>query len=425
MFKFIMNKSKRNRWICFSLLLGLATVNAGCFGDDEEDTTKIGVVLGFTGESSTGFNYEKAMLMVVDQVNNAGGCLGKNISLTEKDTSSNMVDSVNHVEDLLNNDVKVILGPDNADIARRIASYLTSRDILYVIAGTLLPPISLVSRPRLYLLGPGTDILTCSMARKIINDGYKKIVILHTDELFEENFAVGVENSLTTINATLPAQDQVDFERIEIETSDTLNTWATQVQALDPDAIVLAAEPRSGMNVVNAWSVLATDTDQKWYFSPTLNQQFFLDNIPSWLLEDSIVIGPPFGISSSFNLFSNEFYINWSETPFVSAGYYYDALALVTLAIEAAGQGLATFPTVTQIAAELENIANSGGQEFSWNEIGEALQAVRAGTDITYRGVTGDLDVNADNGIGVDYNGVSFWKINNGHFVYDSEGSCY
>ena len=387
--------------------------------EDDSDRLKIGVLFGFTGESAIGFNYERSVRMVADQINDGGGLLGSDVKITARDTASDLLHSVEQADDLLKDNAKVVLGPDNPELARRTAALFASRQVAHVIGGGILPPPALVEDTGAYLIGPSTETLTCALADKILKQHARTVAILHTEHVFEKYFAIGVENAL------LEHGDPSEIEVARLVLDESKNEWVGDVQALQPDAIVLAAEPRSGMRIVNVWSVVAPSGRQQWYFSPTLNQQFFLNNIPSWIVEGGLAIGPSFGESGDFESFEEAFHARWSDEPFASAAYYYDGFALLALAIEAAGGTKDRFPRREEIGAAMEEVGNSeSGHQYEWNEIAQALQTIRAGEKIQYRGVTGDLRVNSRHGIGMDNRQVSFWRIQDGRFVHSDDGSC-
>ncbi|MDY7031730.1 MAG: hypothetical protein SVY10_07460, partial [Thermodesulfobacteriota bacterium] len=79
----------------------------------------------------------------------------------------------------------------------------------------------------------------------------------------------------------------------------------------------------------------------------------------------------------------------------------YDAVALIALAIEKAGPGFLKMSSREQgkaIAKNMRSIANPPGRMIRYNEFPKAFQALKAGKDVNYQGVSGPitLDKNGD-----------------------------
>ena len=77
----------------------------GCTQPKSEDTSNeilIGALLPFTGDrSATGANYEEALILATERVNQAGGIAGRPIRLIAKDTHSDVQRGLQSAQALL------------------------------------------------------------------------------------------------------------------------------------------------------------------------------------------------------------------------------------------------------------------------------------------------------------------------------------
>ncbi len=94
----------------------------------------------------------------------------------------------------------------------------------------------------------------------------------------------------------------------------------------------------------------------------------------------------------------------------------YDALAVTCLALARAGEY-----SGAAIAANIRNVANAPGAEFTFGQLGEAMAAAAAGDDINYTGVSGAVEFNAD---GDPFGPVGTWTIEGGTIVDTKTVEC-
>src|SRR5206468_369841 len=96
------------------------------------------------------------------------------------------------------------------------------------------------------------------------------------------------------------------------------------------------------------------------------------------------------------------------------AYFYYDALALLALATEAAAHEAGGTPSRDQVKAQVTNVAGPPGESVGWDELDKGLKLVRAGKDIDYRGASGSVDLN---GVGDSPGEPEFWSIEGGQII--------
>lgn len=108
------------------MILSLAFTGCGGGGDAESDTIKIGWIGALTGDMAPWGKCEsQALQMYIDQQNEAGGVLGKQIELVPYDTKGDNNEAVNAVKRLIAQDkVCAVLGPNASAAAIAIKGAL-------------------------------------------------------------------------------------------------------------------------------------------------------------------------------------------------------------------------------------------------------------------------------------------------------------
>ena len=97
------------------MLVGLSLLN-GC-QKSESDTVKIGLTVPLSGDRATEGSYAtNAMKLVVDEINEAGGVLGKKLEVVVQDTTGTDVGATNAYLKLASDkNIVAIIGSDNSN----------------------------------------------------------------------------------------------------------------------------------------------------------------------------------------------------------------------------------------------------------------------------------------------------------------------
>ena len=108
------------------MILSIAFTGCGGGGDAESDTIKVGWIGALTGDMAPWGKCEsQALQMYIDQQNEAGGVLGKQIELVTYDTKGDNNEAVNAVKRLIAQDkVCAVLGPNASAAAIAIKGAL-------------------------------------------------------------------------------------------------------------------------------------------------------------------------------------------------------------------------------------------------------------------------------------------------------------
>ncbi len=108
----------------------LSSVLAAC-KPAEAETIKVGNLVALTGGSATwGQSENNALLMAVDEINNAGGIDGKKIEIITYDSRADKLEAVNVVKRMVEQDkVVAIIGPGQSGVANAVREVVNSAKV--------------------------------------------------------------------------------------------------------------------------------------------------------------------------------------------------------------------------------------------------------------------------------------------------------
>jgi branched-chain amino acid transport system substrate-binding protein len=173
------------------------------------------------------------------------------------------------------------------------------------------------------------------------------------------------------------------------------NSEAESIVADDPDAYVIIdfEEPYNEMGAALART---GDFDASTMF--TADGLAFEDGIPDSIAADSLYgahgtrpATPESDIGTQFDdLFTDGEPANVKRNSFDSQNF--DAVTLCALAAVAAGSNEGT-----DIAEQVQAVGSAPGDKYDFTTMADAIEAIQAGEDIDFEGVSGSLDLD-DNG---------------------------
>jgi ABC-type branched-subunit amino acid transport system substrate-binding protein len=179
-----------------------------------------------------------------------------------------------------------------------------------------------------------------------------------------------------------------------------------------PDAVVLLGYPSSSARFVYELSLAGYSGVRRWYLSPTLKSEVFLETIPPGALDG--MIGVAQGVPEGAD-FAQAFRARWGEEPMTAAHANFDALLILALAMESANQQLNRLPTSDELTEHIHRVSQPPGIPVRWDEYDRAAALVRAGEDIDLEGASGSLDFNSMNQ--VMHGLLRFWTVDGRRIV--------
>jgi len=133
-------KSRRALWILAGAIMMLISPGA----IKAADSIKVGLPIAVTGQlSGYGIGEVEAAKIAVEEINQAGGVLGKNLELIHYDTASDHRQTVNVVRKLIEQDkVKMIAGPVSSQESKVVFPILEKAKIIVMSPSSLAPALT-------------------------------------------------------------------------------------------------------------------------------------------------------------------------------------------------------------------------------------------------------------------------------------------
>lgn len=414
-----MTKSKRRRpFPRWSRLLGFAATAATLLACSSPSTDgsaeiRVGLLLPFTGtDSATSANFERAVMFAAGRVNAGGGIDGKKLRVIAKDTHSEIERSRTAVDELIADGVRAVLGPESADIAVAIAPTLAERGVVFVspLVGAADDSQVDCSVPW-FRLAPAARALGEALAKQLSAASIDRAAIVSETGAYDRALATALSKRFLSLGGEVVARSEL------APGAQSYAALLSEVVASDSQAIVLATSARSAALVVNELDTLRDQRGAdvpRWFLSPLLKTELFVQNAPADALEGALGVAPKIYDASS--AFPEAFAARWQgDLPLEGAYFYYDAVAAVAFAFASEAHAAPLERSHETLSAALFETLDSRGEVSNWKDLGAVMTRLTAGDDIYYSGLTGPLLLQA---CGARQLGAtSTWEVHDGAIV--------
>jgi branched-chain amino acid transport system substrate-binding protein len=365
-------------------LLGVASTACAPTPTTDPDAVKVGLLLPFTGASAaTSYTFERAVLFARDEVNAGFGIEGHPVQVISADTHSDLIRARESLATLIGAGVRVVMGPESAEIAADIKPMLDANDIVFLspVVGAADDTTVDCTTPW-FRLAPSARALGEALAKQARADLTSNAALFHSEGAYDVALADAFQSRFASLGGTTSI--------VELMPSD-VQSYAGNIPANElalVDSIVLSMTPLSAALLVNDLRFL-DQSKFRWYLSPLLKTDVLVEDVAPGALEGAEGVTPKiFDASPDFpTAFAN----HWSgDQPLDGAYFYYDAMALAAFGLERAAlldSQLGASTLRGSIAASTGNAGEAGG----WNEIGVSLQRLHAGVNMNYSGLTGPM----------------------------------
>lgn len=382
---------------CSALALGLAACGGGSGGGNGPGSKPLHLVIGnalpLSGTSKDlGAAGEKASQLAVDQIKRAVGQVNADhtVRIVNEDQGADSNAAVDSAKRLVNSDGATCLtGPWSPDAVMQVA-----KDVAIPAKTLEISPVSVG--------GDVADLsdhdLIDSTALPESLEGTALSQAIGRELGGEQGHTVNVAASNDTHGDTI-RQDFIDAWQGQDGTIGgqvalaplQLSTQASQITAGSPDAVLLIDD-------LSGFSQLAPALSSSFSWNPGTawgSDQLVNPGLPGLVGSQTVngmralAAGAPRGedaTSAFLQAFKQAQPHNVKLAPF--AAQEFDATVLCYLSAVAAGS-----TDGQQMADELIDITAPGGDEFSWQQLPDAIKALEDGKDINYTGASGPIDM--------------------------------
>lgn len=340
---------------------------------EEEPQIKIGGILCMTGGlAAMGDLISQGAILAVEDINAAGGVLGKNMTLLIEDSATNDATAFEAYKKLVEVDgVQVIVGPMISGAVMSSGAYAEAQEVCMVSPSATSPLIALQPWKEWALRTcTGDQFQGQVIADIIIDEGYNAPAIMVQDT----PYGIGIEQVVTEIleaaNVTIVETIRYDEEALDYLTE--LNT----IKDANPDVIVQVGYHTDSAKVyegaaslgLNATPWLVAEGVYGLLASEYPAAAAFMAEAP--LLGCTLV---PEAEAPAYAAFVAAYEARWGESPGVYCDTVYDAVKLIGLAIEEAGEydGAAIKEALYEVGADYDGTSGT----INWNELGDRAHA--------------------------------------------------
>jgi len=371
---------------------------------------KIGMLFDYTGSlAEFGPNMETGAQLAVKQINAAGGVLGKPIQLIKADSGTNPQVAVEAATRLVNVEgVQAIVGSLSSGVTIAVAEGVAVPNKIVMISPASTSPALTEVKDNDFLFRTTLSDAAQGvvLADWALEQGYKKAATTYTNNAYGKGLSDQFVKSFEAKGGTVTAAVSHEQEQ---------TTYLSELQKAvegDPEVLVAISYPAEGK--VYLKEAIENNLIKKFLFVDGTKSQDIIDAIGAENLEGTTGTSPSAPekpeLTAKFDAeYKAEYGKDVPPLPYIRESY--DAVVAIALAAEAAKS---TDPT--KIRDQLRKVDGPPGTQIETGAAGikQALEAVRAGTDIDFQGAanTDNWDKNGDLLTGA----IEIFKITGGKF---------
>ncbi len=347
-------------------------------GGGGDGTLTIGTLLPVTGSLSFLGPPEFAGVdLAVQEINQAGGVLGKPVKKFDSDsgdTETNIAQqSVNR---LLGQDVDVIIGAASSSVSLSVIDTITRAGVVQISPANTSTVFTTYDDNGLYFRTAPSDVLQGRvMGNLILQDANATVAIMALQDAYGEALAANVQKSVED------GGGQVVETVIYDPKTANFAPEVSKIKAADPDAIVVIAFEETKKIIPEMIEQGIGPQDKNVYFVDGNLADYSKESFAAELQGTKGTL-PGAEVGDDFR--KRLLKVNPKLTEFAYAPESYDAVVLAALAAEAAKSDAGK-----DIAAELVGVS-SGGQKCM--DFASCQQMLADGGDIDYDGVSGPVE---------------------------------
>jgi ABC-type branched-subunit amino acid transport system substrate-binding protein len=346
-----------------------------------DGTLTIGTLLPQTGDLAfLGPPEFAGVQTAIDDINAAGGVLGKDVVQVKADSGDGTPDIAGAQTDkLLDANSDVVLGAASSSVSLSVIDKITGAGVVQFSPANTSPSLdeAKTDPKNLYFRTAPSDVLQGAvLSNTVIEDGYSNVAILARQDAYGELLAAQTEKGIEAGGGTVATK--------QLYSADATNFTAevNKVAAVKPDALVLIAFEETKKLIPQLIAKGVGPKDLQIYFVDG-NTTDYSKDFPKGTLTGVKATYPGAELTSEFKQRLLDTQGNLDS--FTYGPESYDATMLSALAAVAAkSDDPTTFaPKIIEVSAE--------GTECSTFE--ECSKLLEDGEDIDYQGVSGPCDL--------------------------------
>ncbi len=335
--------------------------------------------LGFLGPPMVG-----GVKMAVEEINAAGGVLGKDIVLVGQDDGTDPEVAGAGADSLLADGVDFIVGPAGSSIALSVLDKITGAGIPMCSPSNTGVQFTTVDDNGGYYFrtAPPDNLQAQVLADLIVEDGHQNVVVIAQSTEYGEGFAKYLVEELNALGAT--AADPILYDA----TAASFQAEAEQIAGAEPDAVAVISYAEGAQVITSAIAEGVGPQDGvQWYGADGIQGSTFWQSVDA---DDPTVVegirgtAPSAAPADGEATFRERFEAFAPGVDTIYSGHSYDCVVLAALAAVAAESD-----APADIQASINDMSGEGEK---CSLLADCLELLADGTDIDYDGAAGPLD---------------------------------
>jgi branched-chain amino acid transport system substrate-binding protein len=348
-----------------------------------QEAIRVGTLMPLTGGGGVyGPDMQRAVVLGAEVINKAGGVLGRPIQLFNEDSQTSPDAGVRGARKLIDvNKVVAILGTWSSAVTLAVGPICVQNKVVLMNCSGSEKVTDLGKTGYAYRTQASNVLWGAAFGRLAAERGFKRAAVLAQ----QNPFAISMKDWFET--AFKKGGGQIAEVVMYNPEQGSYRGELTRAFAPKPDAVFIAGYTPDASILVKDW-YKAGYGGQLLLPGFAANQKF-IDNVSPAAAEGILVVeAAPAPESKAFQVFKK---LMGKEDLFLYSSQTYDQLALVALAIQAAGEA-----TGDGIRRTMRTVANAPGKLVS--DAAEGIAALKRREEIDYDGASGscDFDENGD-----------------------------
>jgi ABC-type branched-subunit amino acid transport system substrate-binding protein len=348
------------------LLLVPLLSTLGC-GPKEAETIKIGVVLDLSGDlAPMGQRMLNGAKMAAEEINAAGGVLGKQVELAVEDGKTDPAAGLDRVKKLIEIDgVQVIAGPMITGTSKLAIPYLKDHKVPAITMSATNPLLSTMDGTEWYFrCCLMDDAQGRVLAKVVIENGYSRVASMVLDNDYGKGVETALIEGLQEGGWTGKVVATVHYD----ETKKDYRTELGQIKDNKPDAVLLVSYCDDGIIVFKQALEMGLDNIAWLGCDGNYGSGLFKEPKSAEFMEKAIACGTrTVGFGATYEKFVKNYTDKFGEAPEIYCDTTYDAVWAAAKAIKAAGKYDGT--AIRDAMAKLSFEGASG--PISFDEVGD------------------------------------------------------
>ena len=342
---------------------------------------KVGTLLPATGSLAfLGPPEVAGVNLAIQEINGAGGVLGAPVALVTGDSGDTSTDTANATVDReLAEGVDVIVGAASSGVSLKVLDKIAAAGVVQFSPANTSDQFVCYADKGMYFRTAPTDVLQAqALSQLITGDGAQRVAILALNDPYGTGLATNTQKDLEAAGI---ASDQIT-KIIYDPNAQSFNAEVDQVKEFNPDAIAVIGFEETSKIITRMHEVGIGPSDGKLVYGTDGNMGNALgESVAPGLLAGMKGTTPLTDVGTAFQ--DRLKAIDPALVDFNYAGESYDAVVISALAAEQAKSTAGV-----DIASNINAVTRDGTKCTTFKQCSDL---VKAGTDIDYDGVTGEL----------------------------------